>query len=358
MQIVFLVKSNSVNMYSCKDNTYNLLGVQEITYIEKENHVDYENRMVYVVKDICQDFLSTDTYKQNIKNIKDIKIILTNPWCIYEIMNIEKKLEKPIKISQKFIDNLIVHKEIENVLILKNSIYSVSLNGYNVRSVNNQIVNNVNVQYLSIYTSENFINRLKKTLNTIFHLHNIQIDSIYSHINENNKIDINENQLKIIVEDQGVDISYIYKGKNIATLFIKSACVNLKNKIKEVFHIDTNVLDKILKSKSLNLSSDKTNVIYDKNISNIWLDLDEQSRLKIDSILNTELDTVKKQIRDFIDSIENELIQKNTNIVLYCLDEDVMNTIGLIFIDSIKKDAYILDKLLTTESNVFTKKIF
>lgn len=345
-------------MYSFKDEEYKLLGIQEITHIEKETSSDYENRMVYVTKDICQDFLSTDIYQQNKKNIKDIQIILTNPWCVYEIMNLEKKLEKSEKIDQNFIDKLIVHKEVENVSILKNCIYSISLNGYTVQNVNNQIADNVHVQYLSIYTSTNFLNRLKNTLETIFHLHKIEIDSIYSHINEKHKIKADTNQLKIIIEDQGIDISYTYQGKNIATLFIKSACIDVKNKLREALHTDLVILDKILKSKSANMSNDKTSFVYDKNISNIWLDLDEETRSKIDKTFDKEFDNVKTQIRVFIDNIENELIQKDTTIVLYCLDESVLSSMGLIFIDSIKKDAYILNKLLTNESNIFTKKIF
>jgi hypothetical protein len=56
--------------------------------------------------------------------------------------------------------------------------------------------------------------------------------------------------------------------------------------------------------------------------------------------------------------IENDLIMKNTNIDIYCLDEHTLFTAGLILAHSIKNDIYILDKLLTTESNIFTKKIF
>ena len=67
---------------------------------------------------------------------------------------------------------------------------------------------------------------------------------------------------------------------------------------------------------------------------------------------------IKKGIRTFVDNIENELMSKDINIDIFCLDENSFFTEGLILADSIKKDAYILDKLLTNESNVFTKKIF
>jgi hypothetical protein len=358
MQIVFLIKPHSVNMYSFKDETYNLLGIQEISKIEKESNTEYENRTIYVIKDICQDFLNTDVYKKNKNIIKNIKVILTNPWCLYEIMNLEKNLDKSQKINQDFIDKLIIHKEVDDISILKNSIYNVSLNGYNVQNISGQIAQNIHIQYLSIYTSTNFLNRLKNTLDTIFHLHNIEIDSVYSYINENHKAKESINQLKIIIEDKGIDLSYIYQGKNIATLFIKSGYANVKDKLMQVLHIDTVVLNKILKSKSVNISENKTLFTYEKNMSNIWLDLDENTKTKINDTIDIEIESIKKDIRTFIDSVENELISKDTAIDIFCLDENSFFTEGLILADSIKKDAYILSKFLTTEANVFTKKIF
>lgn len=358
MQIVFLIKPFSINMYSYANNAYELLGTQEISTIENEANTDYENRVIYVCKDICQDFVNTETYTKNKKNIKTIKVILTNPWCVYEIMNLEKNLDKPQKINQKFIDSLIVHKESENVSILKNSIFNVALNGYNVLKVADQIASSVHLQYLSIYSSTNFLTRLKNTLDTIFHLHDIEIDSIYSHINEYHKDEKSENQLKIIIEDQGLDLSYVYQNKNIATLFVRSGYLHIKDTIKQSLHIDDTILNKILKSKSLNMAADKTKVAYDKNLSNIWLDLDEDTRIKIDETLNRELGVIQTQIRNFIDNIGTELIQKDVSINIYCMDEDVLNSTALILAGSIKNDAYILAKLLTSESNIFTKKIF
>ncbi len=358
MQIVFLIKPFSIHMYSRTDELFELLGTQEISAIEGENVIDYENRVVYVTKDICQDFVNTEIYKKNKKTIKTIQVILTNPWCVYEVMNLEQKLDRPQKISQKLVDSLIVHKEIENVSILKNSIFNISLNGYNVQKVDNQVADTIHLQYLSIYSSANFLARLKNTLDTIFHLHDVEIDSIYSYINENHKDEESENQLKIIIEDQGLDLSYVYQNKNQATLFIKSGYLRIKDKIKESLHIDDTILDKILKSKSLNMAADKTKVAYDKNISNIWLDLDEVTRVRIDQVLNQELDLIKNQVREFIDNIAPDLIEKNVHINIYCMDEDVLSSAALILEASIKNDAYILDRLLTSESSVFTKKIF
>ncbi|MBC7982123.1 hypothetical protein H7X65_03540, partial [Candidatus Parcubacteria bacterium] len=131
-----------------------------------------------------------------------------------------------------------------------------------------------------------------------------------------------------------------------------------KDTIKQSLHIDDTILNKILKSKSLNMAADKTKVAYDKNLSNIWLDLDEDTRVKIDETLNRELGTIQVQIRNFIDNIGTELIQKDVHINIYCMDEDVLNSTALILAGSIKNDAYILAKLLTSESNIFTKKIF
>ena len=64
MQIVFLIKPYSVDMYSYKDDSYNLLGTQAVSFIENEKNNDYENRVIYVCKDICQDYINTDIYKK------------------------------------------------------------------------------------------------------------------------------------------------------------------------------------------------------------------------------------------------------------------------------------------------------
>lgn len=357
MQIVFLIKPFSIYMFSHKDELFELIGSQDIGEIEGESGVDYENRAIYVCKDICQDFVNTDLYKNNKKSIKNIQVVLTNPWCTYEIMDLEKKLDKPQKVNQRVVDSLIVHKDIENISILKNSIFNISLNGYNVQKVDNQVADTIHVQYLSIYSSTNFLSRLKNTLDTIFHLHDVEIDSIYSYINENHG-KATDNQLKIIIEDQGLDLSYVFQNKNVATLFIKSGYLHIKDKIRESLHIDESILDKILKSKSLNMAVDKTKVAYDKNLSNIWLDLDESTRTRIDEVLNTELESIKNHIREFIDNIPVDSIQKDVQVRIYCMDENVLSTTALILAGSIKNDAYILNKLLTNEANIFTKKIF
>lgn len=357
MQIVFLIKPHSIIMYVYKDNLYTFLGNQDFSIIENESHLDYENRVVYVCKDLCQDYIKTDLYKNNRKDISSIKAILTNPWCVYETMNLEKKLDKSEKIDQRFIDRLIVHKYHDEVSILKNNIFNISLNGYNVQKINNQIVSDIHIQYLSIYGSTNFLNRLRNMLETIFHTHDVEIDSIYSYINENNSLDI-ENQLKIIIEDQGFDLSYIYQNKNIANLFIPYGYLNIRDDIKKVVHMENDLLDKVLKSKSLNMAAGKISANYDKSLNNIWLDLGDDVKKQIDDVLNKGFESVKIKIREFIDNIESEFIKKDTNINIFCLDDNVLFSIGFNLAYSMRNDSYILGKLLTDESYIFTKRIF
>jgi hypothetical protein len=345
-------------MYSYKDDIYTLLGNQSVSFIENENNNDYENRMIYVCKDICQDFINTGVYKKIKKDIKNIKAVLTNPWCIYEVMNLEKEFDKPEKIDKNLIDKMILHKENKNTSILKNSISNIALNGYNVQNINNQFAKKISLQYISIYSSTNFLEKLKNTLETIFHLHPIEIDSIYSHINKNHKDEKLENQLKIIIEDQGLDLSYTYHNKNIATFFIPCGSITIKNRMKEFLHIDDIILEKILRSKTLNLNKDKLTKIHEKNLDNIWPDLDETVRVKIEESINKELDFIKTHIRNFIESIDNEFVTKDVSVGIYSLDEISLNTTGLILEHSIKEDMYIMGKLLTSESNVFTKKVF
>lgn len=358
MQIVFLIKPYSINMYSYKDDLYNLLGTQNISTIENESHTDYENRMIYVCKDICQDFVSNEIFKKEKKNIKKIKVVLTNPWCVYEVMNLEKSFDKSEKITQDLINKMMIHKDSENVSVLKNSIFNIALNGYNVQNINNQLANKIHLQYISIYSSTSFLEKIRNTLETIFHLHPIEIDSIYSHINENHKDDKTENQLKIIIEDQGLDLSYFYHNKNIASFFTSCGCVNIKNKLKKVLHIDEIVLDKILRSKTINLNKNNPDLIHEKTLDNIWPDLNDSVKFKIEESMNNELEFIKTNIRNFIDNIENQFIVKDVNINIYSLDDVSLNTTGLILENSIKEDMYIIGKLLTSESNVFTKKVF
>lgn len=358
MQIVFLIKPYSIHMYSYANDAYELLGTQDISTIENEDGADYENRVIYVCKDIAQDLAQTGLFKKERKNIQSMKVVLTNPWCVYEIMNLEKKLEKPQKIDQKLIDSLLVHKDIENVSILKNSIFNISLNGYNVQKLDSQVADTVHLQYISVYSSTNFLTRLRNTLETIFHLHDIEIDSIYSYINENHQDDKSDNQLKIIIEDYGLDLSYTHNGKNISTLFIPCGSLSIKNKVKEALHIDDILLDKILKSKSLSLSAANLTFAYDKTLNNIWLDLDPAVKGKIDQVVDEQLNDIKSKIRDFIDHIEHEFISKETGIIIYTLDEKILFSTGFILAFAIRNDAYILGKLATTETNIFTKKIF
>ncbi len=332
-------------MYSFENDTYTLLGVQKVSHIENESNIDYENRVIYVCKDICQDYINTDLYKNNKRNISNIKVILTNPWCIYEIINLEKNLEKKQAINQNFINNLIVHKEHENLSIIRNNVFNITLNGYNVDNINNQIAQNIHIQYLSIYSSANFLSKLKNTLETIFHLHKIEIDSIYSFINDLNFNNSEPNELRVVIEDNNLDLTYIHNKKIISTFFIPCGCVNIKNKLKESLHIDDVILDKILKSKATSKDT-------------IWNDLSSDIKIKIDEQINISLEFIKIQMRNFVDDIDNEFLVKNIKVNIYSLDENSLYTLGFILSDNLKSDGYMLDRLLTNELNIFTKKIF
>ena len=150
-----------------------------------------------------------------------------------------------------------------------------------------------------------------------------------------------------------------YQNKNISSSFISCGCIDIKNDLKKVLHIDDGILNKILRSKSINLNKKNNDInLYDKNINNIWPDLDQLTKDKIDNEINKGINSIKKQISVFIDSIENEFILKDTDIVIYCLDENNLFNIGLILDFYIKNDTYILNKLLTNELNIFTKNIF
>ncbi len=352
MQIVFLIRPYAISMYSFDNDTYTILGTQKFSHILDESHDDYENRVVFVCKDICQDFIKTDIFKNNHKNIKDIKVILTNPWSIYEIINLEKDFEKDQTIDQRMIEKMIVHKQHDNLSLVKNDIFNISLNGYSVKSLNNQKARFLHLQYLSIFSSTNFLNKLQNTLETIFHLHNIKIDSIYSYVNELNRDNKESNELRIIIEDQSIDLIYVHGGRIVSTLFIPCGCVNVKTKIKEALHIDDIMLDKILKSKSLNVNK------LEKSLDNIWPDLNSEVQEKINIQINLNLEFMKIQIRNFVDSIDMENIVKDVKINIYTLDEDAYYTLGLILADNFKNDVYMMSKLLTNELNIFTKKIF
>ncbi len=355
MQIVFLIRPYAINMYSFENDIYNLLGTQKFSHIENESNADYENRVVFVCKDICQDFLQTDIFKNNRKNIENVKVVLTNPWSVYEVINLEKDLEKEQVINKDIIDKLIVHKVNDSLSVIKNDIYNISLNGYSVNELNGQRVRFLHLQYLSIFSSANFLNKLKNTLETIFHLHEIQIDSIYSYINNIKKTN---NELRIMIEDQSIDLMYVCDNRVISTLFIPCGCVSVKNDLKKNLHIDDSMMDKILKSKSINLNQCDLSMTYDKSMDNIWRDLSVEVREKIDTQINLNLEFIKIQIRNFIDSMDIDNIVKGVKINIYTLDDLSHDTVGLILSDNLKKDSYTMSKLLTDESNRFTKKIF
>ncbi len=356
MKIFFVIKPYAINMYSLENDTYSFIGTQDITHIENEKNEDYENRMIYVCKDLSHDFVNTNIYKENKKKINSIVIILTNPWCVYEVLNLEKDFDKEQVIDKTFMDNVLIHKDVENTYILKNNIYNISINGYDVKSISGQKAHHIHLQYLSIYGSKNFLNKLSVLIEKYFHLHNIEIDSVYSYINDN--LREGENQLKIIIEDQGIDISYIYQNKNIANYFIHYSGFQLKNKLKELLHVDDNILNKILQSKICSSKCENNQLVYDKSLNNIWPDLDGGIKDKINQYIDKALNDITKEIKVFIDEIGNEYIGRDTKINIYCIDENSYNNIGLILHDFLKNDQYILDKLLTNIKNIFTKKIF
>lgn len=340
-------------MYSREADVYTLVSVEQSSHIENESLTDYEKRMVFICKDMCTEMKASLYFKEISHKVKGIDVVLSSPWCTYEVVHIEKDLEKKTKITDAVVASLFVKKDQKELRIVESYTSHILLNGYGVSSISGQFAQHVHFEYVHVYAQESFVSPLIKSLETIFHTHTINLVSIYGLIEfiSQKRKETRKSELKIIVEEESIDVSYISEGSHITSMFIPYSQSDMEHAIAMKLSSDIDVTRQILRSRSL-CTQEGVAVSVNKNAKRVWPDLDPSVQKIVEETLSTHLEKIVQNIRDCSDSIENEFLKTASLLTIYGVNPYIAEVYGNELAKKIAADPYITMKMpLYTEKD-------
>lgn len=346
----FVIKPYAIEVYSDENQKKTLLGTEHITRITDENPKAYEERMIFVCKELAQDA------KKHVKGISTVEVILSYPWCTYEHIDLKKELPTGTLVTHKLIDSLKLQKVDENLALLESSTTHILLNGYAVPDIIGQKAKEIEMQVLNIYTKASFLNSLKKTVETIFHTHKVYISSVYTYALKGK----NENGLMFTLEEESIDISYIAEGKIILNVFIPTSYIALEQNLMGILDADEKTVRDILVSRAVydEAGTEDAGPKVSKSMKHLWPDLHADVKKQIDSVLVEHYSLIMKYVYTMIDQVKTEHIFKNELIRVCALTNSLAKAYGFALAEHIRKDAYVEQLMRVDESSIFIDYLF
>lgn len=348
MNVLFVIKPYEIDVYSEEftdgQPKKTLLGKEPITRIENETDSDYENRMLFVCKELAQDV------KKHVHGILSVKVVLCYPWCTYEHVDIHKTFDTDTLITERLIETLKVQKKNEDILLLESEHSHILLNGYSAEKPLQQKVREIEMQVLNVYTKASFGNALKNTFESIFHIHRVDIVSVYAYALKVRP----KNGLFITIEEESVDISYIKDGKVDLHVFIPNSYRYLEASIMTSLDADEKTVRDILISRSNPMVLEKGK----KTPKHIWPDLRQDIRQKIDQIVADHYSSIMKYIYTLIDQVKQNIALHKEEVRICSLNNALVGVYGLPLGKLIQEDMYIKNTLGISDDSIFIDYLF
>lgn len=355
MRIVLVLKPYAIEVYSQENAIYTLVGIEQATRIPEESISDYEKRMVFICKDLCSDMRASPFFKAVAHKVEGIDIVLSAPWCTYDVVHVEKTFDKPTKIDQNLLQSMRIRKEDEEIQLVESYTSNILLNGYAVPAVLGQTAKTVQFQHIHIYAQKSFAASLLKMAESIFHTHKIILISLYGLVEKavSQKESTVTHLMRIILEEESIDVSYISEGMHVVNTFITHSYKNLEENIARKLSANHDVVSEILQSRH-----DALEHTLDKNAKKLWPDLDEETKHLVDVAIAENIEVVLKSIRDCIDTIEAEYTKDFISIQIFCVHKRLAAAYGYELAEKLKNDPYINMKLHIAAETITVETIF
>lgn len=359
MRIVLVIKPYAIEVYSLEHSMHTLIGVEEATRIEDENNFDYEKRIIFICKGLCSDMRESSYFKEIAKKVEGIDIILCAPWCVYDAVQVEKDFGKPIRVDQNLITSMNVRKEKDDIQVIESYTSNIQLNGYPVTTISGQMAQTVQFQHIHIYSHKPFVSSMIKMLESVFHTHKVSMSSLYGLTEKMSALreKTYNHELRIIVEEESIDVSYISEGMHVVNAFVPHSYKQLENTIACSLSASPEIVNQILKSRYETLmgTADKN---IGKNAKKLWPDLDNQTKELVDTSILESIDEVVKSIRDCVDTINAEYTKDSVSVHVYCLNKQITEAYGYELALKVHEDPYIIMKIHVSPDPVTVKNIF
>lgn len=345
MRIVLVLKPYAIEVYSREADVYTLISIEQNTRIEGESLHDYEKRMIFVCKDMCMDMYASVYYKTIAHKVKGVDVVLSAPWCTYEVVHVEKDLGKKTKITQALATSLCVKKDQKDLRLIDSYTSHMLLNGYTVSAIVGQHAQYIQLQYVHVYAQESFVSLLMRSLETIFHTHTVSLTSVYGLVEyvSQKRNPHKGSEIKIILEEESMDVSYVHEGSHVTSMFIPYGQHHMDYDIAMRLSADISVTQDILKSRAECMQGEKTTI--NKNAKNIWPDLDASTKQIIDKGVSEHMDKIIQHIRDCVDSIGVEFLKTSSRITIYGVHTYITSVYGKELAEKISADPYISMKI-------------
>lgn len=355
MRIILVLKPYAIEVYSLEEAKYTLVGIEQGTRIDGESLTDYEKRMIFICKDLCTDMRESPFFKAVAKKVEGIDIVLCAPWCVYDVVHIEKEFEKPVKVDKNLINSMRVRKEEEQMYIVESYTSNTLLNGYSVKDVTGQIAQTVQFQHIHIYANKSFAAPLVKMMESVFHTHKVNLISLYGLTEKAaaSREATYSHEMRIILEEESIDVSYISQGMHVVNAFVPHSYKHLEEVIATKLSANTDVVAEILQSRH-----DSTEITTDKNAKKLWPDLDPDTKNLVDKAIAESIETVLKSIRDCIDTISAEYTKDFISVHIYCLHKHLAAAYGYELATTLRNDPYITMKMHITAETITVETIF
>ncbi len=346
MRIVLVLKPYAIEVYSREGDVYTLVSIEQATRIDGESLDEYEKRMVFVCKDICTEMHASPYFKEIARKVDGIDVVLSTPWCTYEVIHIEKDFGKKTKITESLVASLAVKKDEKDFQLVESYMSRILLNGYTVAKLEGQMAQLVELQYVHVYAQKSLITLLTKSLETIFHTHTVSIISIYGLIEciSQKKNITAPSELKIVVEDESLDISYVSEGSHITNMFIPYSQRELEQAIALQLSTDIPIVQQILQSRSECVEQGQTVPIH-KNAKKIWPDLEPAVQKTIEDVMSQHMEKILKDIRNCVDTVAPEFLKTSSCIRIYGTHIYTATVYGAELVKRILADPYITMKM-------------
>jgi hypothetical protein len=366
MRIVLVLKPYAVEVYSKEGDTHTLVGIEEGTRIETESVEEYEKRMIFICKGLCTDMRASPFFKAIAKKVEGIDVVLCAPWCVYEVLQVEKDFGKQVKIEKSQLDAMKVSKQDESLHLVESYISNILLNGYSVESIKDQIAQIVQFQYVHIYARASFVVPLIKMMESVFHTHAVACLSVYGlteQIALSSK-DTCPDEMRIILEEESIDIAYIAKGVHVVHTFVPDSYMQLEDMIASKLSADHVVVERLLQSRyESNLTTATTppgipQQITDKNAKKLWPDLDPATKHIVDMCISEHAEKVLSSIRNSIDCVSAEYTKDFISVRIYCVSKRIAAAYGNEVALRIHSDPYVSMKIHVTAETTRVIEIF
>lgn len=360
MRIVLVLKPYAIEVYTRENDIYTLISVERTSQIEDESLSDYEKRMVFVCKDICKEMKASTYFKEVAHTVKGVDIVLSSPWCMYDVMHVEKDLGKQMKVTDAMIKSMFVKKDEKQFYIVESYASNILLNGYKVKKVQGQVAETIEFQYVHVYAQASFATSLIKTMESIFHTHKVSLTSIYGLIEyvSSHRTEKKVSEIQIILEEESIDISYTYDGLHVVNMFIPCSYAQIENAIAMKLATDHEVVQQILVSRNEVAQQDvvvDANTSVNKNAKKLWPDLDPEVKKIVDLAVQENTEKILKYIRDCIDTIDTDYLKNTSSLYVYGVNKNIISAYGIELAKQIVADPYISMKIpLVLETDAIT----